>query len=206
MVSIESSTVEEVKIFVSNILDTQLPKSRVFHTKIHTFDVLANVELIGKYYNFKEDDLNILRLCALFHDIGYIKIYVGHEVESVTITSDFLILKKINKTTIKKISTAILATKVPQSPKDIYSKILCDADLMHLTYDSYFENMKLMRQEWELSGIISLSEKEFYINSVQFFNSHKYHSEYGKLILQPKKERNLEIIKNKISKLNNINL
>jgi predicted metal-dependent HD superfamily phosphohydrolase len=200
MVRIESRTVEEAKIFVSNILDTQLPKSRVFHTKIHTFDVLGNVELIGKYHNFKEDDLNILRLSALFHDIGYIKKYAGHEEESVTMASDFLMLKKIKKTTIKIITTAILATKVPQSPRDIYSKILCDADLMHLTYDSYFDNKKLMRQEWELSGIISLSEKEFDINSVQFFNSHKYHSEYGKLILQPKKESNLEMIKNKISK------
>jgi hypothetical protein len=136
----------------------------------------------------------------LFHDIGYIKIYAGHEEKSATMASDFLILKKIKKTTIKKITTAILATKVPQQPKDIYSKILCDADLMHLTYDSYFDNKKLMRQEWELSGIISLSEKEFDINSVQFFNAHKYHSEYGKLVLQPKKEKNLEMIKNKISK------
>jgi uncharacterized protein len=201
LVRINSNTIEEAKIFVSNILDTQLSENCVFHTKNHTFDVLRNVELIGKYFSLKEDDLNILRLCALFHDVGYVKIYTGHEKESATMATDFLISKRIEKSIIKIITTAILATKVPQQPIDIFSKILCDADLMHLTYDSYFENMKLMRQEWELTGIISYTEKEFHINSIQFFNSHKYHSEYGKLILQPKKEAKLESIKRRIEDL-----
>lgn len=200
MGKINSNIIKEAKIFVSNILDTQLSENCVFHTKSHTFDVLRNVELIGKYNNFKNDDLNILRLCALFHDVGYVKVYAEHELESSSMAIDFLRLKQIDESSIKIISTAILATKNPQYPIDIYSKILCDADLMHLTYDNYFEQIDLMRQEWKLTGIKYLNKKEFHLNSIKFFKSHKYHTEYGKLVLQAKKEIILKLIKNKISK------
>ncbi|NQU53998.1 MAG: HD domain-containing protein [Bacteroidetes bacterium] len=193
--------VEEVKILVSNILDTQLPKNCDFHSKHHTFDVLKNVELIGKYSKFKEDDLNILRLCALFHDVGYVKVYSGHVQESAIFATNYLQAKQIKDSTIRIIVSAILATKVPQQPNDIFSEILCDADLMHLTYDNYFEQIDLMRQEWKLSGIASFTEKEFHINSIQFFNSHKYHSGYGKLVLQQKKQTNLERVIRKIEEL-----
>lgn len=199
MGKINSNTIKEAKIFVSNILETQLSENCVFHTKSHTFDVLKNVELIGKFYNFKNDDLNILRLCALFHDVGYVNVYAEHELESSSMAIDFLRLKQIDESSIKIISTAILATKIPQYPIDIFSKILCDADLMHLTYDNYFEQIDLMRQEWKLTGIISLNQKDFHINSIKFFKSHKYQTEYGKMVLQAKKETILKLIKNKIS-------
>lgn len=201
MEKINSNIVEEAKVFVSNILETQLPNNCVFHSKHHTFDVLKNVEIIGKYYNLKEEDVNTLRLCALFHDVGYVKGYAGHEQESAIFAINFLQAKHIEDSTIKTITTAILATKVPQQPNGIFSEILCDADLMHLTYDNYFEQIDFMKQEWELTGIASFTEKEFHINSIQFFNSHIYHTEYGKLILDPKKKANLERIKKRIKEL-----
>ena len=148
-----------------------------------------------------QHDLNILSLCALFHDIGYVERYTGHEKASVLMAADYLNDKQIDSQLIKTISKAILATKVPQEPYDIYSRILCDADLMHLTYLNYFEQMELMRKEWILTGIRVLDEKEFHMNSVQFFHSHSYHTSYGKAILEPKKKSNLERIKKKITEL-----
>lgn len=195
---ISQQTIKKVNHFVFDILEHQLPKNCVFHSKEHTLDVLKNVELIGKYSNLKEDEMNILRVSALFHDTGYIRTYNGHEMESALIAQNFLLHENIDESVIRKITAAILATKVPQNPKDKLSEILCDADLMHLTYENYFEQIEFMRLEWDFMGVAKMNKKEFNLNSVKFFNSHHYHSEYGKKVLTPKKEKNLKEIQAKL--------
>lgn len=201
MINIDSEKINAVKTFVSNLLNNQLSKNCIYHTIKHTLDVLQNVVTIGTYCNLNEPDLNIVRLSALFHDTGYIKGIKGHEAESIKIARDYLQQHNLSDKEILKITDAIQATIVPQDPKDKYGEILCDADLMHLTYDNYFENMELLRKEWELMGMAKMTDYEFHLNSLQFFFSHNYHSEYGKKILTPKKEKNLILIENKLKEL-----
>ncbi|MCY1722299.1 HD domain-containing protein [Prolixibacteraceae bacterium Z1-6] len=201
MNEINTNLIDQASRYVSNILDEELPANCVWHTKDHTFDVLKNVELIGNYYNLNENDLNILRLAALFHDVGYVKLYSDHELQSAEIAATFLNSKGIPDSDVTLIKTSILATKVPQQPKDLFSKILCDADLMHLSYENYFEQIEYMREEWNLTGQVSYTEKEFHVNSLHFFYAHSYHTRYGRLILEPKKKMNRERIKNRIAEL-----
>ncbi len=104
----------------------------------------------------------------------------------------------IDHESIDQIERAIAATKVPQSPTDVISKVLCDADLMHLSFDDYQDRMELLRREWELCGRSILSEKEFLEQSVKFFETHHYHTSYGLEVLTPKKMHNLEGIKSLI--------
>ena len=198
MSEITQETVNKVNHFVSDILDHQLPKDCIFHSKAHTMDVLKNVELIGNYLKLTEDEMNILRVSALFHDVGYIRTYKGHEMESALIARKFLKKENIDEKVIKQVMSAIKATKVPQNPKDKLSEILCDADLMHLTYSNYFDQIEMMRMEWQFMGIAKMTIKEFNENSVNFFNSHYYHSVYGKMILTKKKEKTLKSILKKI--------
>jgi hypothetical protein len=58
-----------------------------------------------------------------------------------------------------------------------------------MTFDDYFEHIDLMRQEWEKTGKAKLNKQQAYRTSLDFFKSHRYHSEYGRKILQPKKEK-----------------
>ena len=198
MHEINQHTVAKVKHFILKILGDQLSQNFVFHSIGHTLDVLKNVEIIGKYENLSEDEMNILRISALLHDVGYTKTYNGHEEESAVIAEKYLKNEGFDDRIIHKITSAILATKIPQNPMDKLSEILADADLMHLTYDNYFEQIDFMRQEWELMGIATMNEYEFHINSLKFFNAHHYHSEYGKIVLDPLKKNNLERINLKI--------
>lgn len=191
-------TIKKVAHFVSDILDHQLSKNYVFHSKEHTLDVLKNVELIGNYSKLADDEMNILRVSALFHDVGYIRTYNGHEMESALIAQNFLLHENIDESVIQIITAAILATKVPQSPKDKLSEILCDADLMHLTYENYFDQIEFMRLEWDFMGIAKMNKNEFNLNSVIFFNSHHYFSDYGKKILAPQKAKTLQKIQRKL--------
>lgn len=201
MKNITNKLVEETKEYVSDLLENKLSVDVLFHSIKHTMDVLKNSETIAKYSCLEESDTNILRLSALFHDLGYIKMYQGHEEESAKYASEYLKSKDIDNSTIRNITGSILATKIPQCPKTIIAKMLCDADLMHLTYDNYFEQIDLMRLEWSNLGITNLNEQEFHLGSIDFFKAHKYFSEYGQDILEAKKQHTLLRIKKRIKDL-----
>jgi hypothetical protein len=70
---------------------------------------------------------------------------------------------------------------------------------MNLTFDDYFEQVDLMRKEWEKVGKARLNSHQFHIKSLEFFREHQYHSKYGQQILQPMKEKTELKIKNKVS-------
>jgi len=95
---------------------------------------------------------------------------------------------RVDEKEVAAVRTAILATKVPQRPQDKISEVLCDADLMHLTSEDYFEQMEKLRMEWKLTGRNDLNEYQFHLNSINFFKDHHYHSEYGRTVLAPQKE------------------
>lgn len=194
MSKITPQIVDLAKSFVIDHLSKELSANCVFHNVAHTMDVYKNSMIIGNEIGLSFDDLNCLGLAAIFHDVGYVKMYDNHEQESVKIAKVFLESHEINSSAIDQIVRAIIATHVPQMPIDIISMALCDADLMYLTFEDYFELSGLLRLEWDLTGRISLTETEFHKQSVIFFNQHKYHTEYGRKILALKKLKNQERI------------
>ena len=198
MKKIDDELISETREYISILLTTELSENCVFHTISHTLDVVDNAEVIGRYCKLDEDSLNILRMCALFHDVGYVDAYDDHEIYSAKRARAYLKSKQIDPEVIAQVEAAILSTKTPQTPKDKISRILCDADLMNLTFDDYFEQIDLMRKEWEKVGKAKLNREEFYLSSLEFFQSHEYHSKYGKKVLQPKKEKTELKIRNKV--------
>jgi predicted metal-dependent HD superfamily phosphohydrolase len=198
MKKIDDKLIAEAREYISKLLTTELSENCVFHTISHTLDVVSNAEVIGNYCKLDDESLNILRMCALFHDVGYVDAYDDHEIYSAERAEKYLQEKNVDPEIIVQINAAILSTKTPQNPKDKISKILCDADLMNLTFDDYFEQIDLMRKEWEKVGKAKPNSQEFYLSSLEFFQSHEYHSKYGKKVLQPKKEKTELKIRNKV--------
>ena len=199
MKKIDLSIIKDAENYVADLFDNKLSSNCLFHTKKHTIDVVNNAEVIGKYCKLCENCLIVLHIAALFHDVGYIESYEDHEKESTVYASNFLRSKNIDESIIQQVVECILATKMPQQPKDDISKVLCDADLMNMTFDDYFEHIDLMRQEWKKTGKAKLSKQQAYKTSLDFFKAHRYHSEYGRKILQPKKERTEHRIKAKLA-------
>lgn len=199
MSKIDIALVEEAKEFVTNILTSELSENCLFHTINHTLEVLNNAEIIGSHSNLDKDEMNLLRMSALFHDVGYVDVYDNHEIESAARAEAFLRSKNVDKESINQVVKAILATKMPQRPGDKISEILCDSDLMYLTFDNYFDQIDLMREEWEKVGKARLNHIQFHQQSLEFFVQHHYHSEYGKNVLQPIKEKNELLIREKVA-------
>jgi uncharacterized protein len=192
MNKIDADLVAVAERYVMNLLRKRLSQEYVFHSITHTINVLRGAVQIGQCSGFSEDEMNILKVSALFHDVGYITTNEDHETESAFIAGELLRANLIDDHYIEQVQNAILATKVPQQPKDKISEVLCDADLLHLSSDDYFEQMELLRLEWQITGRYFFTEYEFHLHSIKFFGNHHYHSLYGKTVLE---ERKAEVLK-----------
>lgn len=198
MTKINADIVEEAGKYVYKYLEDNLPDSIEFHTFDHAKYVVNSAEYIGKNRGLSDEEINIVKLCAWFHDVGWAISTENNEEDGAEIAGEFLASKGIKEDVISKVKESILATKIPQQPKDIIAEVLCDADLMHLSEPDYFERIKKMRQEWiNLTGK-KVSKRKFHSTSIKFFQKHNYHTNFAKKELQPKKEENLKQLQKKV--------
>jgi len=198
MNKIDFALLEEAGNYVSKLIKEKLPESIEFHTIEHAKCVVDNAVFIGENSGLTKDELNIVKLCAWFHDTGYIIKSVGHEEESAKIAGEFLTSKDVDEEIISQVKNSILATRVPQQPETLISKVLCDADLMHLSEDNYFERIEKMREEWINISKKKISKRKFHSKSVKFFQTHEFHTDFAKKELQPKKAKNLQLLQKEI--------
>lgn len=196
--AITNEIVQEAKAFVFQLLETRIAPGFKYHTKQHTLDVLANAEKIGTDSNLNEDEMNQLRIAALFHDLGYIDGAEGHETKSAGYAAEFLKSKNIGKTIVQVVTNAILATKIPQEPTNNIAEILCDADMAHLAQKDYFSLCDRIKEEKKHIENKQIDTQQFYLQSLAFFNAHRFKSGYGKAVLEPRKEENAKELKKKV--------
>lgn len=197
---INSEIIHEIKEYVLDLILSQSSENLCYHTVNHTHLVVKNAELIGRNEGLNENEMNILLASAWFHDTGYTKVYIGHEKESTAIATKFLSQKGIDENTISKVNECILATHFPHKPTSKTAQILCDADMMHLGQDSYFDLAENLRQELKAMGVKAMKKSEFELDSVAFFKAHTYFSAYCQKEIAAKKEENLQRIQQSIDK------
>jgi predicted metal-dependent HD superfamily phosphohydrolase len=192
--NINEQILSDAKAFVKQQFKENLPETIVYHGYRHTLDVVQHARDIAAYENLDKNLLPVLEIAAWFHDTGYIKTCDGHEEESVVFAKAFLKKKQVDEIEIEMVTKAIRATKMPQDPKHEIEKILCDADLMHLASEKYFETAELLRKEWLNTHDQKISKSKMLENSLAFFREHQFHTNYGKEILQPLKDKNYGLI------------
>lgn len=202
MNQISEHTVNQVKAYVEELLDNNLDEGYLYHSKKHTFDVWMNVKKIGKEIKLAKNDQLLAEIAALFHDVGYIHSSKEHEQTSMDYAKKFLSELNIDSKSNNIILEAIMSTRVPQKPKSSVAKVLCDADLLYLSGDNFFEESELLRLEWARLGKENLNKNEFNKNSIEFISSHNFHTTYGKEVLEPLKQRNLLQLINRINQTN----
>lgn len=200
MTNINNSLLQESEQYVTGLLSKGLHEGLVYHTDEHSRYVVAAVEEIGKEEGLSEEELILAKIAAWFHDVGYCQSLDDHETESVKIAVEFLKNKGVPEKDIKQVEDSIMATVIPQSPKDKISAVLCDADMHHVSSPDYAEFANLLREEHKVSKNIDLSKKEFDKLSYIFFNKHHFHTKYGMEVLQKKKDITMENLQEKIEK------
>ena len=196
----------EISTYVRSYMATDMACSYCFHDDGHTEAVVKAVKEIARHYNLDEEQYFIVTAAAHFHDLGYIEGGpLGHEERSADLAQDYLMEKRVPEAIIQQVRQCILATRIPQKPRNLLEEILCDADLFHLGLESFDERNKLMRQEVEAISGFELSKNGWRVNTLLFMKNHHYHTEYAKQLLNKDKERNIkrleeEEVRNQIEK------
>jgi predicted metal-dependent HD superfamily phosphohydrolase len=160
--------------------------------------VLERAVDIAKMEGIKdEEELLLLQLGALYHDVGFLEVYSGHEEVSCNVARAELTDFGFSDMQIEKVAGLIRATKVPQQPQTILEQIICDADLDYLGRDDFFKIGKGLYKEFVDQNIVS-DDKTWNLLQVRFLESHHYFTNTSIKLRQEQKQKHLDIIKNSL--------
>ncbi len=200
--SFTTPILKKAEVFVREFMNKNFSDKICYHNIDHTLEVVNAAEKIGKKCHLSDQDLEIVILAAWFHDTGYYKGNVNHEIESSNIAREFLSNIQADEGIIEKVECCIKATKIPQNPKNIIEKVICDADLYHLSSNKFFSKSELLRKEL-VAHHCHISPKSWMAKSCMFVSQHNYFTEFAKKILKPKKQANLRKLEMKMSRKSN---
>lgn len=180
----------EAQTYITELFRTKVDPKFVFHNIQHTRQAVAAAEEIANYYNLKDEDRFVLLLGAWFHDTGFSSGHPeDHEKESVRLATDFLqVHENVSPEIVQRVSSAIQATRMPQSPLSMVEKILCDADLYHLGTDDFKRMNEQLKAEQEAYFKKEIPKKEWRQRNIEFLESHQYFTDYCQQKLEPKKQ------------------
>ena len=188
----ESQLISKARAFAENVFKDRSFDDRPFHNLEHTRNVVSAVEEIGTHIELAEDEMESAIVAAWLHDIGYLQGEGDHERHAADKARELLDSWGASQQKVAEVSEAILATKVPQQPKSLIAKVVCDADLYHLSTASCTEQSARLREEWETQGKGSMGDDEWRRHNLDFLENHRYHTPYGQTILQAGKKKNIK--------------
>jgi predicted metal-dependent HD superfamily phosphohydrolase len=186
--------------FVTVLFANELSSQLGFHTAHHTGNVVIAAQEIGIQEGLPLEELNLVAIAAWFHDTGYTKEYAGHEQLSITIARNFLADQELDVQRIERITSCILATIFPQRPKNTLEMVLCDADFYHFSRPDYPKIEQSLRKEWETCLNLYYTDEQWNALNLEMLTRHEYFTNYGKTVLQLGKFKNIDILRQIISK------
>jgi uncharacterized protein len=186
--------VSDAENYVRELLSTQLSPDMHFHNLRHTERVVNAAKEIAQNSGLSKKETTIVEVAAWFHDTGYCYAYAGHEDNSIAIAATFLKQQGADEKFIAKISGCILATQMPQSPKNLTEEVLCDADLSHLSRADYPERAALLRMEWAAMLKKDYTDRDWWQSNISLLTRHTYFTQYGKTVLQQNKLNNIDAL------------
>ncbi len=178
-------------------LENQLSTDFKYHNVDHTLSVLEYCRLLAEDEKLNTEEIEILLFAALFHDYGFIKSPIEHEVTGAKMAAEYCKTIDFSEEEIKQIEDLILATKWPQVPTNHLSEIICDADLAYLGTLEYPRIANGLREERTILGFPFTDEAWFNLQ-ISFLKEHQFFTESAKKRFQAQKEIFLdELIKSK---------
>lgn len=177
------------------ILHTKLPDDLTYHGLAHTLDVLDVCNQYIRREKVNSYDAKLLRIGALLHDIGFIKSNIDHETRGVEIAKKLMTEFNFSQKDFNTVKGLIMATRIPQTPKNHLEEIICDADLDYLGRSDFYRISNELYMELRVYAEMN-DENTWNKAQIKFLNAHKYHTDFALKNRQPiKEERIAELIK-----------
>jgi predicted metal-dependent HD superfamily phosphohydrolase len=191
---------EDVKNEMIRFFHTHENPELVYHNLSHTQAVVASAAQIARHYKLDDRDFFVVCAAAWFHDAGYyISGATEHERRGAELATAFLQQQAVDEFVISDVRNCIMATCMPQHPATLLEKIVADADLYHLGTDRFIELNKKMRKEAEWRKGEKIGKAEWRQGTLKLLESHLYHTDYVRDLLEQGKRANIQLLKEKES-------
>ena len=185
----------ELKTFILNKLEKELPDYLSYHNVGHTREVIKYSGELAAAENISGKELTLLLTAAVMHDAGFLETYTGHEEVSCSLAQKILPEYNYTPDDIELICTLIMATKLPRKETGSrLEQILCDADLYYLGTGGFQENSEGLYQERLRTGLVK-DRDEWEQVQYHFLKSHKYYTQAAQKKLSAGLSKNLASLK-----------
>lgn len=181
--------------YILDLLGKELSDTLYYHGLHHVLDVTGAALVLAREEGIEdEESMDLLKTAALFHDSGFINTYKDHEEEGCRIARSALPLFEYTEEQIDKICGMIMATKIPQNPKNQLEQIICDADLDYLGREDFEPIAESLFQELLVRNLIT-DQNAWNQIQVKFISAHQYHTNSAWLKREAPKQKHLETLR-----------
>ncbi len=178
---------------VTEYLTEHVSEVYAYHNVDHTNDVVAAVEVLAALEGLSDRETMISCTAALIHDIGYVDGRLDHEERSCAWAREHLGAFEYDDEAIEAVCNVIQSTRIPQSPADHISRVVCDADVSNLGSTDYTNYSNRMLAEYRLTRN-GLTDDAWLDEQIRFFTGHTYFTESARRLYDPQKTRNLAML------------
>jgi uncharacterized protein len=179
---------------ISAVLETDLGSELSYHSAAHSDDVTGMAIALGSCDGLSEHKLLLLGIAAAYHDAGFIKQRLDHEVIGAGLSTKAMKADgRFSSEDINLVYRMILDTKLnPTGPSHTVttplSPWLLDSDLANLGRTDFLQQTELLATELQIPIEAMLED------SLALMNRHQWQSPSGNQNLKAQKERNKAIL------------
>ena len=192
---------ERARKYAEHRLERELSPKLLYHGIVHTREeVVPAVETLAKMEDIPGESLHLLLTAAWFHDIGFAKQADKHEAIGAQIAEEVLPSFGYTEDQVEIIRKAILASTLPQSPRNLLEEILVDADLDVLGRGDFMQRNEDLRRELAYLGK-EFTDEEWYAGQLKFVEGHRYFTPSARALRDTQKYLNISKLRNKLAEL-----
>lgn len=178
----------------------ELSPRLTYHSLWHTWhDVLPAVDRLIMLEHISGEDALLLRTAAVYHDIGFVVQIADHEMIGAQIATYVLPRLGYTLQQVERVYGMIVATRLPQSPKNLLEQIIADADLDVLGRDDFWPRNKALRTEYTALGK-HISDMKWCACQSDFLQSHRYFTASARAVREVQKQRNIAFLRGRLAK------
>ncbi len=170
---------------ILKIFDNEWDPKLTYHNRIHTLDVLETLKRSFDVYSVPPLERELLKIAALGHDVGFLETYHGHEAAGAEIVRG-LMKDSYDEEEIKTVESLILSTDISVKPKNLFEKLISDADLDYLGRDDFSFIGEKLFTEWVNFGFVENDVAKFDEKQIAFLEKFEFQTEWAKLNRGPK--------------------
>jgi len=188
-------SINRISNYVAQYYQEHKQPGLVFHNLDHTIYVVKALAKIADYHDIPADDGFLLLAAGWFHNLGYVHGINGYAENSLRVARAYMEEQGLAESQMVKVLELITIAHQNVEPSNLLQEIILDAVNFHVGKKSFLKKNELLRKETELTEKKIVSRNEWYKNSTEFLENHRFHTVYAKTLLAEQKSENLYHLK-----------